>query len=172
MPDGVVTISPARMPEDIPCIRTLFREYFGSLGLDLTFQDVDGELAGLPGQYAPPAGALLLARSGSGETLGCVAMRPLPGPGACEMKRLYVRETARGQDLGRLLAEAVIGAARAAGYGSMKLDSLATMAAAQRLYASLGFRPTAPYYDNPIQGTCYLELALRAEGGTRVPDKG
>lgn len=171
MLDDGVTILPARMPDDLVVVRALFGEYFASLGLDLSFQDTEAELAGLPGKYAQPAGALLLARSSQGEVMGCVALRPLPG-GACEMKRLYVRASARGRALGRRLAEAIIGAAGAAGYRSMKLDSLGTMAAAQGLYASLGFRPTAPYYDNPIPGATYLELILHRVDQVAPPQPG
>ena len=110
-----LTIGAAEMPEDLPAVRALFAEYFGSLAIDLSFQDAEGEIARLPGAYAPPYGALLLARSADGALVGCVAMRALAEAGVCEMKRLYVREALRGQALGRRLAEAVIIAARAAG---------------------------------------------------------
>ncbi len=156
----MIRIGPVRFPDEAEIVRRLFAEYVDSLGIDLSFQDVSAELAGLPGKYAPPHGTVLLARDGSGDAVGCAALRPLPLPGACEIKRLYVRPEARGQNAGRLLAEAIVNAARATGYARALLDTLPSMRAAQALYASLGFRPTARYYDNPVPGTVYLALDL------------
>jgi GNAT superfamily N-acetyltransferase len=154
-----IAIDAARFPEDLDAVRGLFRAYVDSLGVDLGFQDVEAEFAGLPGKYAEPKGAVLLARSAAGP-VGCIAMRPMEIAGACEMKRLYVSPAARGQALGRQLAEAIIDRARKAGYRRMLLDTLASMSEARALYARLGFRPVAPYYDNPLPGTAYLALDL------------
>lgn len=157
---GTFDIAPAEWPGDRALVRTLFREYIDGLKLDLTFQGVEDELAGLPGKYAEPQGIVLLARGSDGAGLGCVALRPIADAGACEMKRLYVRPEARGRDLGRGLATAVIRRAQTAGYARMYLDTLAPMTAAQQLYATLGFRPTVAYYDNPLPGARYLVLDL------------
>lgn len=153
-------ITHARLPEDVGIVRTLFSEYMASLGIDLGFQNAEAELAGLPGKYAPPSGAILIARDMAGHPLGCAALRPLGPPGECEMKRLYVRPEGRGRDLGRHLATAIIAQARRANYSLLRLDTLASMRAAQALYASLGFRETAAYYDSPLAGTRYLALDL------------
>lgn len=143
--------------------RRLFAEYAEGLGIDLAFQGFEAELAGLPGAYAPPGGRLLIARV-QGMVAGCVGVRPLE-PGICEMKRLYVRSEARGFGVGRRLAEAAIGEARAAGYRSMRLDTLETMGAAQALSRALGFGPIPPYRHNPVPGTAFLSLDLQpAEG--------
>jgi GNAT superfamily N-acetyltransferase len=139
---------------DLEEVRALFREYADSLPFSLDFQDFERELAELPGAYAPPLGALLLVRGA-----GCVALRALDGS-TCEMKRLYVRPSARGRGLGRVLAEAVIAEGRRLGYERMRLDSTPGMESAQALYARLGFREIAPYRLNPVPGTRFLELQL------------
>jgi putative acetyltransferase len=153
-------IAPALTPDDLETIRELMREYQAQLGVDLSFQGFDDELAALPGAYAPPSGRLLLARQG-GTALGCIALRDA-GDGRAEMKRLYVRPQARGLGLGRALAERIVEEARSAGYAAVVLDTLPSMGEAHRLYEQLGFRPIAPYNANPIAGTRHLGLPLRA----------
>jgi GNAT superfamily N-acetyltransferase len=139
---------------DLEEVRTLFREYAASLPFALDFQDFDRELADLPGAYAAPRGALLLARGA-----GCVGLRPLDET-TCEMKRLYVRPSARGTGLGRRLADAVIAEARRLGYAHMRLDTVPGMDSAQFLYERLGFHEIPPYRPNPIPGARFLELEL------------
>jgi ribosomal protein S18 acetylase RimI-like enzyme len=139
-------------------IRPLFLEYADSLSFDLAFQGFTEEIAGLPGTYAPPMGALLLARV-DGSAAGCAAVRR-HGTTAAELKRLYVRPSYRGLGLGRHLTEAAIAIARELGYASVRLDTTPEMATAQSLYEALGFREIAPYRPNPVPGTRYLELDL------------
>jgi putative acetyltransferase len=143
--------------DQIATARILFKEYETSLGIELTFQGFAREVAELPGAYAPPAGRLFLATGA--EIAGCVALRPL-SDGICEMKRLYVRPNARGARLGRRLAETVIREGRAIGYTRMRLDTLPSMKEAFALYQSLGFTEIAPYCENPIVGTRFMELDL------------
>lgn len=151
-------IRPATLPQDLPEVRRLFRDYADGLGIDLSFQDFETELRELPGRYAAPRGRLLLAWRGT-QPLGCVALRPLSG-NDCEMKRLYVRAQARGERLGRRLAERICREAREAGYTRICLDTLPTMQAAQALYRALGFRPIEPYGYNPVPGALFLALDL------------
>ena len=144
--------------DDIEAVRAIFREYQQCLGVDLSFQGFEEELATLPGCYAPPKGQLLLARDGA-RAAGCVALRPLED-GACEMKRLFVRPDYRGRGLGRLLALRVVSEATALGYVVMRLDTLETLDGAMHLYPSMGFRRCPPYYANPLPGVVYWERAL------------
>jgi ribosomal protein S18 acetylase RimI-like enzyme len=142
--------------------RTLFREYAEQLGVDLCFQNFEAELVALPGDYAPPQGALLLAYVNGG-LAGCGAMRPLHDTNyanACEMKRLYVRRAFRRFGLGRTLAQALIDNAMQAGHSTMLLDTLDEMEAARGLYTALGFEEIPPYYFNPIPGAHYLKVDL------------
>lgn len=154
----MTTTRHARLPEEIRTLRALLREYETELGVDLGFQGFEQELAGLPGDYVPPRGALLVAEV-DGAVAGCVALRPLDGD-ACEMKRLYARPAFRGRGVGRALSAAVIAEARAIGYARMRLDTLPVMSEAQALYARIGFHEIPPYRENPVPGTRYLELSL------------
>jgi putative acetyltransferase len=167
------TIRSAYSSRDIELARTLFVEYAQWLKVDLCFQGFDRELANLPGAYAPPRGRLLLA-GGAGAAFGCVALRPLDPGSECgrsvagpavevaagEVKRLYVEPVRRGQGWGERLARAIVDEARVIGYRELKLDTLEWMSAARTLYARLGFRECAPYYENPLAGVVYMSLAL------------
>ena len=167
------TLRRACSPRDIALARELFLEYAQWLRVDLCFQGFEQELATLPGAYAPPRGCLLLAGPPDA-AFGCIALRPLdagPGHGCgaparradvrdAEVKRLYVRPERRGEGWGQRLARALLDEARAIGYRELKLDTLDWMTAARSLYAGLGFRECAPYYDNPLAGVVYMSLAL------------
>ena len=155
---GHVRIARATGAAEVATARALMAEYATALGRDLGFQDFDEELAGLPGAYAPPQGALLLAMV-KDVPAACVALRPLDEDIA-EMKRLYVRSAMRGLGLGELLAKAIIAEAKRLGYRKLRLDTLPEMQAARGLYQRLGFQAIAPYNDNQIPGTAFLELEL------------
>jgi ribosomal protein S18 acetylase RimI-like enzyme len=139
-------------------VRALFEEYAASLGFDLAFQGFDRELEALPGAYAAPGGALLLATV-DGSSAGCVGVRPF-ADGVCEMKRLYARPAFRGRGVGRRLAQEAVRIGRELGYRAMRLDTVPWMREAIGLYAALGFHTIAPYRPNPIAGAAYMELDL------------
>jgi putative acetyltransferase len=150
-------------PAQIAQTRELFLEYAQSLGFSLDFQNFDNELAGLPGDYAPPAGRLLLAEY-EGQLAGCAALHKIDsgaGSEVCEMKRLYLRSGFRGKGLGCALADRIIVEARAIGYRRMRLDTVEpVMKDAVAMYRRLGFQEIAPYCKNPMAGALYMELQL------------
>ena len=171
-----LAITPARGDEDLAAVARMFREYQISIGTDLCFQGFEEELKTLPGHYAPPRGEILMARAGRAAA-GVVALRPLPNyggarltcggarmegatEGVCEMKRLYVRPAFRAAKLGRRLAERVIEESRRLGYRRLVLDTLRDMTSAQALYRALGFTEIEAYYENPLPGVRYFQLAL------------
>jgi GNAT superfamily N-acetyltransferase len=151
-------------PARLDAARAILREYAAHLGVDLCFQNFEAELVNLPGEYAAPGGALMLAFV-DGELAGCGAFRALHDvdyANACEMKRLFVRPAFRRFGLGRLLAQTLIDHASAGGYSVMLLDTLDDMEAARGLYEVLGFEEIPPYYFNPIPGAHYLKAELGA----------
>jgi ribosomal protein S18 acetylase RimI-like enzyme len=170
-----LAITPARGEEDMAAVARLFREYQISIGTDLCFQGFAEEQKTLPGAYAPPRGEILMARAGRAAA-GVVALRPLPTYGGerltcggagrtgagdtCEMKRRYVRPAFRAARLGRRLAERVIAESRRLGYRALVLDTLKEMTSAQALYRTLGFTEIEAYYENPLEGVRYFQLAL------------
>jgi len=151
-------------PTEIEAVAALLREYAAALGQDLGFQGFSEELAGLPSDYRFPRGAIFLALDDDVAT-GCVGLRPLAWPRIAELKRLYVRPQDRRHGIGALLSQAALSAARAAGYHLVRLDTLPTMLAAQRLYETLGFSEIEAYRFNPVPGTRYMELVLDPTGG-------
>jgi len=151
----VIDFADASAPPLLDAARELFREYQAAIGVDLSFQGFERELALLPGDYAPPAGRLLVARV-DGPIAGCGALRPI-GQGVAELKRMWVRPAFRGLGLGRSIAEVLLRAADDIGYEAVRLDTLAPMKEAQALYVTLGFREIPAYYDNPLPGVIYME---------------
>jgi ribosomal protein S18 acetylase RimI-like enzyme len=155
----MVEIKAADIACDLDVVRQIFREYATSLEIDLCFQNFEEELASLPGNYQVPQGRLLLAWDEQ-MVVGCVALRPIDAK-TCEMKRLYVRPQARGQQLGWRLAEQICDEAKQAGYQRICLDTLPSMTAAIQLYEWLGFKRIGPYVFNPVEGAIFLELELK-----------
>ncbi len=162
MPPSNISLVTPNDGDSLDITRGIFREYAASLGIDLSFQHFDEELASLPGPYAAPQGHLMLAFV-DGELAGCGAFRRIADvdyANACEMKRLYVRPAFRRFGIGRLLAQALLDEARRAGYSATLLDTLDDMEAARGLYTSLGFEEIPPYYFSPIAGSHYLKADL------------
>jgi GNAT superfamily N-acetyltransferase len=153
-----IRLGPPQSPEDWREARRLIERYAASLNVDLSFQNIEHELDNLSNDYAPPAGAFLLAQEDA-DHLGCVGLRQ-HAAGIGEIKRLYITPAARGKRVGRLLAEGIVAVAKQRGYRQLLLDTLPFMKEAQSLYASMGFKPTPAYRFNPVPGTVFLELTL------------
>jgi putative acetyltransferase len=154
----MLVVTHARSADEIEIVRSLMREYQQRLGVDLSFQGFETELASLPGSYAPPTGRLLLAWHEQ-TAVGCAALQRINSSRA-EMKRLYVPPSARGLGVGRQLVSQLLAEAETIGYSEVVLDTLPTMNEAQRLYEQFGFRDIEPYRPNPIAGTRYLGKTL------------
>ena len=154
------SIAPVRTANDLASTVKLFRAYASSLDVDLSYQNFEAEMEAMPGNYAPPAGELLLANESNGTPVGCVALRPIEPHGCCEMKRLYVSPEGRGFGLGERLVYAVVKEAERIGYREMRLDTIPSMAGAIALYRKLGFQPIEPYYDTPVIGTIFMRRFL------------
>lgn len=154
------TITAAASAEDVQDVARLFGMYVATLTIDLAYQDFYAELAGLPGKYAAPAGAILIARDARGNAVGCIGIRPLREIGSCEVKRLFTLPGTRGSGLGHALARAAIEEARSLGYGLVRLDTLPSMGAAIRLYEKLGFERSPAYYAPTPDGTIFMAKRL------------
>jgi len=144
--------------DDIPEVRAMLREYVAWIGLDLAFQEIDEEIADLPGDYDEPTGALLVAEENH-HLIGMIALRPLSGS-ICEMKRLWVRPEGRGRGVAKELVAQILEQARHLNYDEIRLDTLPMMTNAQSLYESLGFHDIAAYYKTPITGTRFMAKRL------------
>ncbi len=155
----IIEIKHLNSQETINLAKELLIEYEEAVGVDLSFQNFREEVSGLPGKYGPSEGAFLLAFIG-GQLAGCVALRKNMDK-ICEMKRLYVRKEYRQHKIGGLLVKEIIEEAKKLGYDKLRLDTLPTMKAAQRLYEKFGFKDIEPYIYHPMEGTRYMELELK-----------
>lgn len=162
--NDLISVSPVETVEDLEAVKALFRAYVDWLGIDLSYQGFEEELAGMPGKYSPPKGALFVAKDADAGILGCVGLRAFDEDGRCEMKRLYVLPEARGKKAGAALVARVIEAAVAVGYREMLLDTLPTMTGAIKLYRAAGFEEIAAYYETPIRETVFFRKILPLPG--------
>ena len=137
----------------------LFEEYANTLNVDLSFQDFEKELQTIDQQYRRPKGALILAKYGEKELVGCVSIRGIEQDIA-ELKRMYLRKDFRGLGLGQIFIDKALATAKELGYNKIRLDTLPAMEEAQSLYLKNGFYEITPYRYNPVKGAKYLEKVL------------
>lgn len=138
----------------------LFHEYVArEIGLDQYFPSFDQELRQIAQLYKRPKGCLLLVFSEELGFIGCGGFKLLE-PGICELKRMYLRETARGLGAGRGLLQELMHKAKEYGYHSMRLDTLPKMKQAIHLYEMEGFQLIEPFYHNPVENVLFFEKNL------------
>ena len=154
--------------DQIPALRSMMEEYLAwAFSLQQgaedapTFAGSDDELKTLPGTFAPPRGRFLVAFDGE-TLLGAVGLKPFDHVTA-ELKRLYVRPEARGQNLGMRLVAQLIDEARREGYKRMILDSHKSMESAHAIYRKAGFKDVGPWPSFPeelVPVVVFMELNL------------
>ncbi len=154
----VLTLEDTTTPQSLQDAAALLSTYADSRRDDPAHPLICADIKALPGVYAPPRGALLLARCG-GDAMGCVAYR-YSDEGICEMKRLYVHPGHRGEHVGLRLCHALLRHAHRNGYTHMRLDSVPRMTEARQLYDRMSFPRTSAYWNNPNPGTTYYEVNL------------
>jgi putative acetyltransferase len=137
----------------------LILEYVEWLNFDLSFQNFDLEMASLPAMYNIKDGGLFIVYS-NGEPSGVIGLRRFSATDG-EVKRMFVKETARGHGIGKLLLLKCIDTAKALRYASLKLDTADFMKAAHKLYIDHGFVEIPAYRFNPHEGARFFELDLR-----------
>jgi len=142
----------------LPEVKELILEYFQRLGRDLSFQNIEDELKDPSYKYTAPEGELLVAIEGE-KVLGMVAYHRHSNT-RCEMKRLYVRPTARGMHLGDTLVKEILAHAQEAGYQEIVLDTIVPLKAAISLYKKHGFEECEAYYYNPMDDVIYMRKML------------
>lgn len=157
-PTTHIPLREVSFPADTRRLQALILEYVAWLDMDLSYRGFEAEMANFETLYSPPSGTFFLAEL-DGQAVGCARLLG-HGAGVAELKRVYVRPTARGHNLGERLVQAVARRARELGFKRLVLDAVPQTTVAQRLYARMGFTPIPPYYDDPVPGTRFLELAL------------
>ena len=152
-----------------------FRDYLRGVEIPVDDAQFSSEIAGLPGRYAPAyGGRLILAESGT-VGLGCIAVCAIDlaghAPGsACEIKRLFVADEARGTGLGRLLFRRILDEAVTLGYDFAVLDTTNRQRPAEALYRSEGFKDIPRYNGNPMPDAVFLGRSLRSTTSSDAPD--
>ncbi|ALJ00203.1 GNAT family N-acetyltransferase [Rufibacter tibetensis] len=153
-----ITYRVAESHEDFQQSQAIIIEYLETLRIDLAYMNLPDEFATMSQKYGAQEGVLILALDGE-EAIGCVGVRRLE-PEIAELKRLYVRESHRGYKVGVTLFEKALENARSLGYTRIRLDVIPTLVKAKELYRSFGFYEVPPYFNNPVEGTAYMEKVL------------
>lgn len=150
----------AQSKEDFDACKEIISEYLETLGIDLAYMDVAKEFSSIEQKYAGNEGVLILAIAEL-QPIGCVGVRRIDAEIA-ELKRLYVRASHRGGKIGLTLLNKALEEAHSLGYKKIRLDVIPTLQKAKELYLSMGFCEIPAYFNNPIQGTTFMEKDLNS----------
>ncbi|MEH6650843.1 MAG: GNAT family N-acetyltransferase [Motiliproteus sp.] len=148
----------AIFPQDLYNILDIYREYINSASVSLDFQYNESEFSNLSKKYNTDGAGIYLICDGH-NVVGCVAYRNIDD-NICEMKRVYVRPCARGNNLGAKLVDKILKEAKCSGYRKICLDVLPEFKTAINLYESYGFSSDVAITFNPVPGTKFLSLDL------------
>ena len=95
------------------------------------------------------------------QVIGTVALKKLDDNTA-ELKALYLDRRYRGQGLGKLLIDTIIGEARTSEFKTIVLDSMKQYKEARKLYEKCGFTDCSRYNDNTYADV-FMKLELKKE---------
>ena len=126
---------------DCAVAQDIVHEALSDHGLGILLDTSDKDLRDLEGHYDVRGGAFeLIFVAGRDDPIGVLGWRP-GVDGTVELKKVYLRRSARGLGAGRIAVERVIDRARAMGASAVVLETAHAMTDAIRLYGRLGFRP-------------------------------
>jgi carbonic anhydrase len=160
-----IKIREASFPQDQKNLVSLVNEYFAWLELPASHRGFEDEMSKIEIHYTPPSGCFLIAEV-DGVLVGCVGLLAHDIQVA-EIKRLYVRPSHRGHALGEKLMNAIIHKTQQLGFLKLILGAIPKTKMAQALYAQLGFSETSAFYDDPIEGTKFFQMAVKP---SRLPN--
>ena len=101
-----------------------------------------------PDELSPPGGTFIVGYQ-DGAAVCCGGLKALPD-GACEIKKMFVAEPARGRGVARALLEELERRARELGYAIARLDTGARQPRAQRMYERAGYVAIENFNANPV----------------------
>ncbi|MBT3157685.1 GNAT family N-acetyltransferase [Streptomyces sp. CHA1] len=167
---GPWTVAPE--PADSPDARTLWAAYYTEVsdrwfrlhhGSDTPSGELERGIAADdgPGQLVAPHGLLLVARL-AGTAAGTAGLALLE-PGTAELRRVFVRPSARGERGGSALMAAADAAAGALGATRLVLDTRHDLVESHRLYERHGFTRTEAYNEGPYAERWYARRLAPAE---------
>lgn len=149
----------AESDQDFEKCKDIIIEYLDTLGIDLSYMNLQHEFAEMKQMYGGNNGTFFYALDET-QIIGCVGIRRVENEIA-ELKRLYVRDNYRGYKVGVTLLENALKSAKNLGYKKIRLDVIPTLQIAKELYISFGFYEIEPYFNNPVKGTTYMEKNLQ-----------